>query len=40
VDGLPDAAARELLGSVTGGALTTQCVDRILSERAARLAFA
>src|ERR1700739_4404481 len=30
VDGLPDAEARELLSSVTGGALNAQAVDRIL----------
>jgi DNA-binding CsgD family transcriptional regulator len=32
VDGLPDAAARELLSSVAGGALNAQAVDRILAE--------
>jgi DNA-binding NarL/FixJ family response regulator len=32
VDGLPDAEARELLSSVTGGALNTQAVDRILAD--------
>ncbi len=32
VDGLPDAEARELLGSVTGGALNAQAVDRILAD--------
>jgi DNA-binding CsgD family transcriptional regulator len=32
VDGLPDAEARELLRSVTGGALSAQAVDRILAD--------
>jgi len=32
VDGLPDAEARELLSSVTGGVLNTQAVDRILAD--------
>ena len=32
VDGLPDAEARELLGSVAGGALNAQAVDRILAD--------
>jgi DNA-binding CsgD family transcriptional regulator len=32
VDGLPDAEARELLRSVTGGALNAQAVDRILAD--------
>src|SRR5260370_16468106 len=32
VDGLPDAEARELLSSVTGGALNAQAVDRILAD--------
>ena len=32
VDGLPDAEARELLGSVVGGALNAQAVDRILAD--------
>ena len=32
VDGLPDAAARDLLATVGGGALTAQAVDRILTE--------
>ena len=32
VDGLPDAAARDLLTAVAGGALTAQAVDRILTE--------
>jgi DNA-binding CsgD family transcriptional regulator len=32
VDGLPDAEARELLGSVVGGALSAQAVDRILAD--------
>ena len=32
VDGLPDAEARELLGSVVGGPLSAQAVDRILAD--------
>jgi DNA-binding CsgD family transcriptional regulator len=32
VDGLPDAEARELLGSVVGGTLSAQAVDRILAD--------
>ena len=32
VDGLPDAEARKLLSSVTGGALNAQAVDRILAD--------
>jgi DNA-binding CsgD family transcriptional regulator/tetratricopeptide (TPR) repeat protein len=32
VGGLPDAEARELLSSVTGGALNAQAVDRVLAE--------
>src|SRR4249920_704177 len=32
VDGLPDAEARELLGSVAGGVLSAQAVDRILAD--------
>jgi DNA-binding CsgD family transcriptional regulator len=32
VDGLPDAEARELLGSVVGGTLNAQAVDRILAD--------
>jgi DNA-binding CsgD family transcriptional regulator len=32
VDGLPDAEARELLSSVTGGVLSAQAVDRILAD--------
>jgi DNA-binding CsgD family transcriptional regulator len=32
VDGLPDAEARELLTSVTAGALNAQAVDRILAD--------
>jgi DNA-binding CsgD family transcriptional regulator len=32
VDGLPDAEARELLSSVTGGALNAQAVERILAD--------
>ena len=32
VDGLPDAAARDLLTAVAGAALTAQAVDRILTE--------
>ena len=32
VDGLPDADARELLGSVAGGTLNAQAVDRILAD--------
>ena len=32
VDGLPDAEARELLRSVTGGGLSAQAVDRILAD--------
>src|SRR6266568_3376712 len=32
VEGLPDAAARELLSSVAGGALNAQAVDRILAD--------
>src|SRR6476469_1363101 len=32
VDGLPDAEARELLSSVTGGGLNAQAVDRILAD--------
>jgi DNA-binding CsgD family transcriptional regulator len=32
VDGLPDAAARELLSSVAGRALNAQAVDRILTD--------
>jgi DNA-binding CsgD family transcriptional regulator len=32
VDGLPDAEARELLNSVTGGTLNEQAVDHILAE--------
>ena len=32
VDGLPDAEARKLLSSVTGGALSAQAVDRILAD--------
>jgi DNA-binding CsgD family transcriptional regulator len=32
VDGLPDAEARELLGSVVDGALNAQAVDRILAD--------
>lgn len=32
VDGLPDDAARELLSSVTGGALSAHAVDRVLAE--------
>jgi DNA-binding CsgD family transcriptional regulator len=34
VDGLPDAAARDLLAAVTGGAFSTQVVDRILADTA------
>jgi DNA-binding CsgD family transcriptional regulator len=32
VDGLPDAEARQLLSSVTGGTLNAQAVDRIMAE--------
>lgn len=32
VEGLPDDAARELLASISGGSLSVQSVDRILSE--------
>jgi len=32
VDGLPDAAARELLGAVAGGTLSAKVVDRILAD--------
>jgi DNA-binding CsgD family transcriptional regulator len=32
VSGLPDAAARELLATISGGALSAQAVDRILRE--------
>jgi DNA-binding CsgD family transcriptional regulator len=32
VDGLPDSAARELLGSVVDGALNAQAVERILAD--------
>jgi DNA-binding CsgD family transcriptional regulator len=32
VSGLPDAAARDLLAAVSGGALSAQAVDRVLAE--------
>jgi len=34
IDGLPDAAARDLLAAVTGGAFNTHVVDRILADTA------